>query len=73
MSRCLRELLWEVKNERRILENPNVKSFLYGTPSLHVLGSLALDPVRGNCRYGKKRKEIPVDNTPLPKRRRNLL
>ena len=35
--------------------------------------SLALDPVRGNCRRGRKRKEIPVDNTPLPKRRRNLL
>ena len=54
-------------------ENPNVKSFLYGTSSLRVQGSLALDPVRGNCRRGRKRKEIPVDNTPLLKRRRKLL
>ena len=54
-------------------ENSNVKSFLYGTSSLRVQGSLALDPVRGNYRRGRKRKEIPVDNTLLPKPRRNLL
>ena len=66
-------------------DNPNV---IYGTSSLRFQGSLALDPVggncrlgncrlgncrRGNCRRGRKRKEIPVENTPLPKRRRNLL
>ena len=51
-------------------DNPTVRGFLYGTSSLRVQSSSSMEPVRGNCRRGKKRSPIPVDNTPLPKRPR---
>lgn len=46
-------------------ENPNVKSFLYGTSSLHIQGSML---IRGNCKRGREKVPIVVDNSPLPKR-----
>lgn len=51
-------------------DNPTVKSFIYGTSSLRIQGSVALDPVRGNSTRGKPRAPIEVDDTPLPKRQR---
>ena len=51
-------------------DNPSVRDFLYGTSSLRVQGSSSMEPVRGNCRRGKRKNPIPVDNTPLPKRPR---
>ena len=53
-------------------ENPTVKASLESAQSLRVQGSLAMQPVRGNS--SRKRRlfqgqEI-VDETPLPKRRR---
>ncbi len=53
-------------------DNPNVKQFLDNTSSLRVQGSVALDPIRGNCRKRKKEKEMVIDETPLPKRRKPL-
>ena len=53
-------------------ENPNVKQFMDNTVSLRVQGSMALEPVRGNCRKrrtGHSDVNI-VDDTPLPKRKR---
>ena len=44
-----------------------VKQFCDNTVSLGVQGSIALDPVRGNCRRRSKDREITVDDTPLPK------
>lgn len=52
-------------------ENPNVKSFLYGTSSLRIQGSTALKPVRGNCKRGRENVPIAVDNSPLSKRPRS--
>lgn len=50
-------------------DNPTVKTFLDNTVSLRLQGSVALDPVRGNCRKRKQVKQL-VDETPLPKRKR---
>ena len=49
-------------------DNPTVRDFVYNTISLHLQGSLAKDPVHGNCR--KPRTEDVIDETPLPKCRR---
>ena len=54
-------------------DNPTVRSFTYGTSSLRVQGSVALNPVRGNCTRGKTRGPITVDDTPLPKRPRKSI
>ena len=52
-------------------DNPNVATFLKNTSSLRIQGSVAMKPLRGNCRRGKKNmRDIEVDDTPLPKRRR---
>ena len=53
-------------------DNPSVNTFLKNTVSLRVQGSTALQPFRGNCRRKKRSelKPIPVDNTPLDKRRK---
>ena len=52
-------------------DNPNVATFLKNTSSLRVQGSVAMKPVRGNCRRGKENmSDIEVDNSPLPKRKR---
>ena len=50
-------------------DNPTVAAFLKNTASLGVQGSVALKPVRGNCRRGKENRDIDVDDTPLPKHR----
>ena len=54
-------------------DNPTVSSFLKGTVSLRVQGSMAMKPTRGNCRRGKENNDDneKVDDTPLPKRKRN--
>lgn len=53
-------------------DNPSVNTFMHNTVSLRIQGSAALKPFRGNCRRRKRSeiKPIPVDNTPLEKRRR---
>ena len=51
--------------------NPNVATFLKNTASLRIQGSVALKPIRGNCRRGKENiNNIEVDDSPLPKRKR---
>lgn len=50
-------------------DNPTVRDFVYNTTSLRVQGSLAKDPVRGNCRRRPRREDV-IDDIPLPKRRR---
>ena len=58
-------------------DNPTVSSFLKGSVSLRIQGSTAKNPVRGNCRRGEKRNAdkvaTPVDNHPLPKRKRHAV
>lgn len=52
-------------------DNPMVHSFMKGTVSLRIQGSLATNPTRGNSRRGKKRDPFaPVNSAPLPKRKR---
>lgn len=52
-------------------DNPTVQAFLKGTMSLRVQGSMAVKPMRGNCRRGKENKKpLPCDDTPMPKRPR---
>ena len=51
-------------------DNPTVKDFLYNTTSLRLQGSLAKDPVRGNCRRRNSEQAELIDNAPLPKRKR---
>ncbi len=53
-------------------DNPTLKQFLDNTVTLRLQGSVALDPVRGNCRKRRREKEILIDETPLPKRKRNI-
>ncbi len=53
-------------------ENPTLKQCVHNAAALRVQKSLALDPVRGNCR--RKRlcysETNIIDETPLPKRKR---
>ena len=51
-------------------DNPTVQSFLKGTVSLRVQGSMATKPMRGNCKRGKENEERVVNDEPLPKRQR---
>lgn len=51
-------------------DNPSVQQFLDGTVSLRVQGSVALKQIRGNCRKRPLDKDLSIDNTPLPKRKR---
>ena len=44
-------------------DNPTVATFLKNTVSLRLQGSVALKPVRGNCRRGKAKREVIVDDT----------
>ena len=53
-------------------DSPTVKQFMDNTTSLRLQGSVALDPVRGNCRKRRRQKEIVIDETPLPKRKRRM-
>lgn len=49
-------------------ENPNMQQFLDNTAALRIMGSVALDPVRGNIKADKR--SLTVDENPLPKRRK---
>lgn len=52
-------------------DNPTAKQCLQNAASLRLQGSLALDPIRGNCRQKRRLfAEETVDSTPLPKRSR---
>ena len=51
-------------------DNPTVKDFLINTMSLRIQGSLAKDPIRGNCRPTDSEELDIIDETPLPKRRK---
>ena len=51
-------------------DNPSVQEFLNNTVSLRVQGSAALEPLRGNCSR-KRKRSLPIDDTPLPKRKRS--
>ena len=50
-------------------DNPSVQTFLQNTTSLRVQGSASMNPFRGNTRRGKRKRDIVVDDTPLPKRK----
>lgn len=57
-------------------ENPTVQQALHNAAALRVQKSMALNPIRGNCR-GKRlaysdevKMTDPEINTPLPKRKR---
>ena len=50
-------------------DNPTVKQFCDDTVSLRVQRSAALNSLRGNCRKRPVERVIPVDDTPLPKRK----
>ena len=54
-------------------ENPNLKQCKINAAALRVQGSMALDPVRGNCRKRQMDIDEPavIDSTPLPNRKRS--
>ena len=55
-------------------ENPNFEQCVMNAAALRVQGSVALDPVRGNCR---RKRQLDIDEStiinskPLPKRKRS--
>ena len=55
-------------------DNPNLQQCLNNAAALRVQGSVALDPIRGNCR---RKRQLVIDeaavinSAPLPKRKRN--
>lgn len=55
-------------------ENPNLEQCVMNAAALRVQGSVALDPVRGNCR---RKRQLNIDEStiinskPLPKRKRS--
>lgn len=55
-------------------ENPNLQQCMVNAAALRIQKSVALDPVRGNCRR-KRRAELDEatvisESVPLPKRRK---
>ena len=54
-------------------DNPTAQSSLQAAQSLRVQGSLALQPVRGNCSRKRRlyTKQPTIDNCPIPKRPRH--
>lgn len=59
-------------------DNPTVGQFLSSTSSLRVQGSMALQPLRGNC--NRKRQAMDDDavramiaSEPLPKKKRHVI
>lgn len=54
-------------------DNPTVQAFCNNTVSLRVQGTVALNPLRGNCRKRPGDDVILVDETPLPKRKRRSI
>ena len=57
-------------------ENPNLLQCVHNAAALRVQKSMALDPIRGNCRRKRLHYDTGndhvTDNTPLPKRKRKL-
>ncbi len=52
-------------------ENPNMHQSVHNAAALRVQKSLALDPIRGNCRRKRLNySDNTIDDTPLPKRKR---
>ena len=52
-------------------EHPDLKQCLTNAAALRVQKSIALDPVRGNCRQKRHNQEnLIIDSTPLPKHKR---
>ena len=51
-------------------DNPTVPAFLKNTVSLRVQGTAVPNTLRGNCRKRHGDDDIIVDETPLPKRKR---
>ena len=55
-------------------ENPNLEQCVMNAAALRVQGSVALDPVRGNCR---RKRQLDIDESTiinsksLPKRKRS--
>ena len=39
-------------------DNPTAHSFMKGTVSIRIQGSVATNPARGNCRRGEKRDPL---------------
>ena len=55
-------------------ENPNLQQCVINAAALHVQGSVALDPVRGNCRRKRQLnidEDTVINSEPLPKRKRS--
>ena len=51
-------------------DNPTVRDFLHNTTSLRLQGSLAKDPINGNCKSKHRVDDQDViDEAPLPKRK----
>ncbi len=52
-------------------ENPNMHQCVHNAAALRVQKSLALDPIRGNCRRNRLNcSDNTINDTPLPKRKR---
>ena len=55
-------------------EHPTLKQCVHNAAALRVQKSLALDPIRGNCRRKRLKyradNDCIIDDTPLPKRKR---
>lgn len=51
-------------------DNPNAKQCLQNASSLRLQGSIAMDPVRGNCRRKRSLPSEVVDDTKLPRRQK---
>ena len=51
-------------------ENPTLQQCVHSANAIRVQKSQALDPVRGNSSRKRDYEPPPIDNTPLPKRKR---
>lgn len=70
----LRTILGNRELEEVEMRTPQSQQTLYNAAAIRVQKSMALNPVRGNC--ARKKRLFPeqlqvIDDTPLPKRKRN--
>ena len=66
----LENFFGQLRSKGGYCQNPTAQACFDATQSLRVQGSLALQPVRGNCSRKRslfKGREV-IDSTPLPKR-----
>jgi hypothetical protein len=67
----LEKYFGEQRQKGRTNENPTASQFLKNQQSLRVVNSIKINTSKGNTRGHKRLNHVPLDDEPLPKRKRS--